>query len=164
MQLVDNSNNRVIDRHKPRLQQHRRLAPAFVIHQLFGPGHTRGIARNNRLALRLPLFVKRLDPKHRNAFESRVQHARCERANDLTEQHQKPPKKSELRNPKEIQSSKAAMTQTAADSSRLLFELPSFNSCFGFRISRFEFPSSRRFFSFEFAWMDRIVERLARAH
>src|SRR5277367_4008315 len=60
VQLIHNSDDRVIDGHKPRFQQHRRLASAFVIHQLLGTSHPRGIARDNRLTLRMPLFVKRL--------------------------------------------------------------------------------------------------------
>src|ERR1035441_2473428 len=87
MELVDDSDNRVIDGHKPRLQQHRRLAPAFVIHHLFGPSHTRGIARDNRLALRVSLFVEWLNPEHGHTFESRVHDARRKRADDLAQQH-----------------------------------------------------------------------------
>src|ERR1017187_4152937 len=87
MELVDDADNGVIDGHKPRFEQQRGLASALVIDQFVGAGHAGGIAHDEGFALDVALFVERLHPEHRDAFESLVHDARRERSHDATEEH-----------------------------------------------------------------------------
>src|SRR5208283_4798681 len=87
MQLVDDPDNGVIDRHKPGFEQQRGFASTFKIDQFAGAGHPRRIASDQWLAFDIALFVERLNPQHRDAFETLVHDARRQCADDLAEEH-----------------------------------------------------------------------------
>src|ERR1041385_171300 len=87
MEFVDDANDRVIDGDKPGFQRKRGFASAFEIDQLAGASHARRIASNQRLAFWVPLLVERLNPQHRDAFESLIHTAGCQRSHDAAEQH-----------------------------------------------------------------------------
>src|ERR1017187_5303841 len=74
--------------HKPRVESQRGFASAFEVDQLARAGGTRGVAGDQGRAFGAASLVERLHPKQGNAFQSFVNDARRERADDLAQQHQ----------------------------------------------------------------------------
>src|ERR1019366_1753696 len=88
MQFVDDADDRVVDRHEPRVERQRCLAPSLEVDQLSRARHPGGVGGNERLALGGTVLVERLHPMHRDALESRVDAAGGQGSDDLPEKHQ----------------------------------------------------------------------------
>jgi hypothetical protein len=88
IQVVHDSDDRVIDRHEPRVERHRGFAAALVIHQFAFAGHAGGIAGHDDLALGLAGLVQRLHQQQRHAREALVDHGSDHAADDASQQHQ----------------------------------------------------------------------------
>src|ERR1017187_7408693 len=88
MQVAHDADDGMIDRHKPRVERHRGFASALKVDELTGAGGAGGVAGDERLAFGAALLVERLHPKQGHAFQSLVNGARRQGANDLAQQHQ----------------------------------------------------------------------------
>src|ERR1035437_5532617 len=88
MQVVHDADDGVIDGHKPRVERHRGFASAFKVDELTGAGGAGGVAGDEWLSFGAALLIERLHPKQGDAFQSFVNDAGRQGADDLAQQHQ----------------------------------------------------------------------------